>query len=219
MRRIRILVADDHAMLRTTLTEFLADVDGFQIVGQAADGREAVDQVASARPDLVVMDVSMPRLGGIEATRRILHQWPKVRVLAMSQHCDSETLGAMLEAGARGFVVKKDGVAELARAIVTVAGGDYYLSPSLARPIAESLLQDRRSRRSGDTGDRLTGRECEVLQLIAEGHTTRDIAEDLGLSVRTVEAHRQRIMVKLGTKTVAGLTKWAVRHRLTSLEN
>lgn len=215
---IRILLADDHSVLRSALGQLLALQHDMAVVGEAPDGRDALALVERSRPDLVVMDVAMPGLGGIEATRRIRRLAPGVRVLAVSQYSDADTVAAMLGAGASGFVVKSVGLDELMRAIRVVATGRCYLSPALSDHLVEPFLRFHNDSMDLSSTTPLTSREREVLQLIAEGESTRGIAERLGLSVRTVETHRHRLMAKLRIKSVAGLTKWAIRHRLTSLE-
>jgi len=218
MDSIRVLLADDHPILRDSLSQWLALQPDVSVVGEAVDGREAVALAEELRPDVCVMDVSMPGLSGIEATRRLTRGRSNVRIIAVTQHSDSETVAAMLEAGAVGFVVKSDGVDELLRAVRAVATGRRYLSPSLSDQLAEPFVQHHRRRGSLGEAAELTSREREVVQMIAEGLSTRETAEMLELSIRTVEAHRHKIMSKLTIKTVAGLTKWAIRNRLTSVD-
>lgn len=218
MESIRVVLADDHAILRDSLSQWLALQPDILVVGEADDGREAVALAEELRPDVCVMDVSMPGLSGIEATRRLAQGCSKVHIIAVTQHSDPDTVAAMLEAGAMGYVVKSDGVDELLRAVRVVAGGRRYLSPSLSDYLAEPFLQHHRCRGSLGEAAELTSREREVVQMIAEGLSTRQIAEVLDRSIRTVEAHRHNIMSKLEIKTIAGLTKWAIRNRLTSID-
>jgi len=177
-----------------------------QIVGQAGNGREAVDLAAKLHPDVVVMDVAMPELNGIEATRRILETSPRTRVLALSMHKDAVYVREVLRAGARGYLLKDSGDADLVAAVRAVAKGEGYLSPS----VSESVLSDYR-RHVTDPLDLLSSREREVLQMIAEGKTNKEIATSLNLSVYTVEAHRGRVMEKLNLHSTSELVRFALR--------
>ena len=209
MKRIRILLADDHAVVRQGFKMILDAQADMEIVGEAANGRQAVDLAEQLRPDVVVMDVSMPELNGIEATRRLASSAPRARVVALSMHKDSVYVREILRAGARGYLLKDSGAADLVAAIRAVASGESYLSPA----VSNAVLDDYR-RHATNPIDLLTSREREVLQLLAEGKTNKEIAGVLNLSVYTVEAHRGRIMEKLNLHSIGELVRFAVRNGL-----
>ena len=206
MKRIRILLADDHAVVRQGFRMILGSQPDLEIVGEAATGREAVELAETLRPDLVVMDVAMPELNGIEATRRLATSSPHTRVLALSMHKDSVYVREILRAGARGYLLKDAFDRDLLTAVRAVARGEGYLSPA----VSDAVLSDYRKHVT-DPLDLLTSREREVLQLIAEGKTNKEIASLLGLSVYTVDAHRGRIMEKLNLHSTGELVRFAVR--------
>jgi two-component system response regulator NreC len=203
---IRILLADDHALVRQGFRMILEAQPDMQIVGQAGNGREAVELAEKLQPDVVVMDVAMPDLNGIEATRRMASSAPRTRVLALSMHKDSVYVREILRAGARGYLLKDSGDADLLAAVRAVAKGEGFISPA----VSDSVLTDYRKHVT-DPLDLLTSREREVLQLIAEGKTNKEIATDLNLSVYTVEAHRGRIMEKLNLHSTGELVRFALR--------
>jgi DNA-binding NarL/FixJ family response regulator len=209
MKRIRILLADDHAVVRQGFKMILDAQADMEIVGEAANGREAVDLAEQLHPDVVVMDVAMPELNGIEATRRLASSVPHARVVALSMHKDSVYVREILRAGARGYLLKDSGAADLVAAIHAVASGESYLSPA----VSNAVLDDYR-RIATNPIDLLTSREREVLQLLAEGKTNKEIAGVLNLSVYTVEAHRGRIMEKLNLHSIGELVLFAVRNGL-----
>jgi DNA-binding NarL/FixJ family response regulator len=209
MKRIRILLADDHAVVRQGFKMILDAQPDMEIVGEAANGRQAVDLAEQLRPDVVVMDVAMPELNGIEATRRLASSVPHARVVALSMHKDSVYVREILRAGARGYLLKDSGAADLVAAIHAVASGESYLSPA----VSNAVLDDYR-RIATNPIDLLTSREREVLQLLAEGKTNKEIAGVLNLSVYTVEAHRGRIMEKLNLHSIGELVLFAVRNGL-----
>lgn len=206
---IRILLADDHALVRQGFRMILEDQPDMEIVGQAGNGREAVELASKLHPDVAVMDVAMPELNGIEATRRITTVSPRTRVLALSMHKDSMYVREILRAGARGYLLKDSGDADLVAAVRAVAKGDGYISPS----VSGAVLSDYR-RHVTDPLDLLTSREREVLQMIAEGKTNKEIATSLNLSVYTVEAHRGRVMEKLNLHSTGELVRFALRNGL-----
>ena len=208
-KKIRILLADDHTMVRQGFRMILAAQADMEIVGEAGNGREAVELADQLKPDVVVMDVSMPERNGIEATRRITEAAPRTRVLALSMHKDSVYVREILRAGARGFLLKDAIDRDLLAAVRAVAGGEGYLSPA----VSEAVLSDYR-RHVTDPLDLLSSREREVLQMIAEGKTNKDIAAALNLSVYTVDAHRGHIMEKLNLHSVGELVRFAVRKGL-----
>jgi len=206
---IRILLADDHVLVRQGFRMILAAQPDMEIAGEAGNGREAVELAQKLKPDVVVMDVTMPELNGIEATRRLIELSPRTRVLALSMHKDAVYVREILRAGARGYLLKDSADSDLLTAVRAVAKGEGYLSPG----VSDAVLSDYR-RHVTDPLDLLTSREREVLQLIAEGKTNKEIATSLGLSVYTVEAHRGRLMEKLNLHSSGELVRFAVRSGL-----
>lgn len=217
MADIRIILVDDHQILRDGVLSFLARESEIEVVAVAADGREAVRKAQEFTPDVVVMDILMPELSGMEATRQILAHDPQVRVLALSMHSAAHVITEMLEAGAKGYVLKSSALEDLPAAIRTVAAGHTYLSPPVADTVVRAYL-DLLSEHPERDKDNLSAREREVLQLIAEGVPTREIAAKLHVSTKTVEAHRSRIKAKLGIDNLPGLTKYAIAAGMTSQE-
>jgi two-component system response regulator NreC len=189
-----------------------------KIVAQAANGREAVKLAHQQKPDMVIMDVAMPDLNGLEAVRQILSNSPRIKVIALSMHSDRRYVTGMLSAGASGYILKHCAFEELVHAIRTVLSNQVYLSPAIAGIVVKELAQSKTSRARQPASQKLTSREREVLQLIAEGHSAREIAERLHLSVKTIETHRRQMMEKLEIRSVADLTKFAIREGLTSLD-
>jgi DNA-binding NarL/FixJ family response regulator len=211
----RILLVDDHQMVRQGLRALLERTSGFSVVGEAGGGREAVRLAESLRPDVVVMDVAMAEMNGIEATRQIRAALPATAVVALSSHPDRRYVKAVLDAGACAYVLKTNACDQLERAVTAASRGLKYLSEEVTSGIIESAL------REGTTGsvyDLLGAREREVLQLLAEGLTSGEIAARLNVSTSTIETHRRNIMRKLDIHNVAELTKYAIREGLTSLE-
>lgn len=214
---IAVLLADDHKIMRDGLRLLIEREPDMEVVGEAADGRRTVQLVRELSPDVVIMDVTMPHLNGLEATRQIVAEAPKVKVIALSMHSDRRFVAGMLRAGGSGYLLKDCAFEELVRAIRTVAANQTYLSPAITGIVVEDYVRHV-SPRKLSAFSVLTPREREVLQLLAEGHTTREIASRLHTSVKTIETHRQHIMGKLGTSSVAELTKYAIREGLTSLD-
>ncbi len=214
---IRIILADDHQIVRQGLRTLLAAEPDMEVVAEADNGRTTLRLVQELKPQVVIMDISMPDLNGIEATRQISVESPGVKVVALSMHSDSLFVLNMLKAGASGYLLKDCALEELVKAIRTVVAQKTYLSPG----VSDIVIKDFVSSWSG-TGSSafsiLTAREREVLQLMAEGKSTNQIADSLCVSAKTVEAHRKQIMDKLGIRSVAELTKYAIRQGLTSLE-
>ncbi len=208
-KRIRILLADDHRLVRQGFRLILQTQDDMEVVGESGDGRDAVEKAAALHPDVVLMDVTMPGLNGIEATRRIREVAPLSHVLALSVHRDGVYVREIVRAGAEGYILKESADTELLSAVRAVAEGHSYLSPE----VAGSFLKDFRSQAERPT-DLLTPREREVLQLIAEGQTNKQIAERLQLSVYTVDGHRTRLMEKLGLHSVGELIRFAIKNGL-----
>jgi len=211
MKKITILLAEDHAVVRQGLRTLLEAEGSFEIVGQAETGREAVELAIKLRPDVVLMDIAMPVLNGLEATRQILAKTPKAKVLMLSAHGDDEYVERALAVGASGFLEKQTSADVLAKAIREVASGKIYFSATIAKRRA-----DQQSRACGRDGTpkaqaaRLTSREAEVLQLVAEGQANKQVADTLGISIKTVEKHRQHLMDKLNIHDTAGLTRHAI---------
>lgn len=212
---ITILLADDHKIMREGLASMLAEEEDLVIVGQAETGREAVHLAVKLEPDVVVMDVGMPDLNGIEATRQIRERVPRTRVLALSMHADRRYVVALLRAGGTGYLLKGQGVAELVRAIREVAAGFAFFSPRVAAKVVD-VVAGRQAQ--DETFDLLTPREREVLQLIAEGCTTREIGKRLHLSPKTIESHRTQLMTKLDLHSIADLTRYAIREGVSPLD-
>ena len=213
---IRIILAEDHKITREGLTNMLNDQHDMKVVGEAENGREAVRLTQELSPDLVIMDVTMPDLNGIDATRIITSGSTNTKVIALSMYSDKQFVQGMIQAGASGYLLKDCAFGELVNAIRAITDGNTYLSPGIAGIIVQDYLKKLSSDRSS-AASALTNREREVLQLIAEGKGTRAIASDLNVSVKTIETHRRQIMEKLGIFSVAELTKYAIREGLTSL--
>jgi two-component system response regulator NreC len=208
-KKIRILLADDHKMVRQGFRLILVSQDDMEVVGETGNGREAVELAESLKPDVVVMDVTMPELNGIEATRRIRDVCPHIRVLALSVHRDSVYVREIIRAGAEGYLLKESADTDLLAAVRTLAQGNSYLSPE----VSGAILRDYRKHATNPL-DLLSTREREVLQLVAEGKTNKEIAGILSLSVYTVDGHRTRIMEKLNLHSVGELVRFAVRNGL-----
>lgn len=214
---MNIVLVDDHQLLRDGLRALLEREGDLRVVGEAADGREGVETCLRLRPDVVVMDIGMRGLNGIDATRQLAAQLPRARVVAVSMNADRRYVRAMFEAGAWAYLVKSSASDELIRAIRALDRGEKYVSPSVAGAVLDVLLLGARGPRP-DPLQALSPREREVLQLVAEGSTSKEIASRLGVALSTVESHRKQIMSKLELRSVAELTKFAVRVGLTSLE-
>jgi len=216
--KTRVLLVDDHQMMRQGLRSLLAQASDIEVVGEADNGRTALDLVRTLSPDVVVMDVGMPELNGVDATRRIRAEHPGVKVIALSTHTDKRYVHHMLDAGACGYVLKIAAHDELLRAVRAASVGKTYLSPEITGLVVE------RSTSSHPRGEltafsTLGAREREVLQLVAEGKTSSETAKQMHISLKTVESHRRNIVQKLGLHGTAELTKYAIREGLTSLDN
>jgi DNA-binding NarL/FixJ family response regulator len=211
---MRVILADDHRMMRDGLRALLERA-GVEVVGEAANGHEAVAQVRRLRPNVVVMDIGMPQLNGIDATKRLIAELHGLKVLALSMNADRRYVIAMLEAGAAGYLLKNSASEELLTALEAVMRGETYLSPAIAGGVVAQAIHGGPTPRPGE--DRpLSVREREVLQLVAEGKSSKEIGAILQIAVPTVETHRRQIMEKLGLRTIAELTKYAIREGLTS---
>jgi len=214
---VRVLLVDDHRMMREGLRALLAVAPDIEIVGEASDGRTALDLVRTLLPDVVVMDVGMPELNGVEATRRIRAEHAGVKVIALSTHTDKSYVHHMLEAGACGYVLKISAHDELLRAVRAASRGRTYLSPEIAGVVVE---RSTHVHSGGEVSaySTLGAREREVLQLVAEGKTSGETAKQMHISIKTVESHRRNIVQKLGLHGTAELTKYAIREGLTTLD-
>ena len=213
---IRILLVDDHQMFRDGLRSILASKEGIEVVGEAGDGRVAVEIAAALTPDVVIMDIGMPGLNGMEAARRIKANDPGVKVVALSTYSDKRYVLSMLEAGASGYVLKAAAVDEVCRAVEAVAEGKRYLSPEITGVVVDAHLRAP-AQPGAPSSSPLGSREREILQLLAEGHGSPEIARHLHIATSTVETHRRNIMRKLDAHSIAELTKFAVREGLTPL--
>lgn len=217
MDKTRVLLAEDHTIVRKGLRSLLDKETGIKVVGEAEDGREAIAKAEELHPDVVVMDIAMPGLNGLEATRQIKKRFPDMKILILTMHTNEEYVLQTLNAGASGYLVKKAAPAELISAINAVHKGDSFLSPSISRTVIDEYIRRSKEISEGEEGfEQLTVREREVLQLIAEGRKTREIAELLYISIKTVETHRAHIMDKLDIHSTAELTQYAIRKGIIS---
>lgn len=212
MNPLRILVADDHTLVRAGFCSLVENIAGVEVVAEAEDGHQALELIDQHRPDIVLMDITMPRLNGLDVAARVIGRHPHVRIIILSMHPDEEYVLRALRIGVAGYLIKDAGTEELEMAIRSVAQGKTFLSPSISEQVAEYV------RRVGDGSEELlTSRQREVLQLIAEGLTNREIAETLEISVKTVESHRTHLMNRLEIHDVAGLVRYAIREGLIDL--
>jgi DNA-binding NarL/FixJ family response regulator len=204
----RVLLADDHALIRQGLKTLL-ETRGFQVVGEASDGQEALRSAEKTQPDVAILDISMPVLNGVDATRELKKSSPNTKIILLTQHDEDQYVTEALHAGAKGYVLKSQAAEDLVHAIREVCRGSVYLSPSISRAVVDAYL----SRKYAST-DPLSGRERQVLQLVGEGKSTKDIAVQLGISVKTAESHRARLMKKLDIHETASLVRYAIRRGL-----
>ena len=214
---VRVILVDDHRMVREGLSALLKEIPEIEVIAEADDGRSGLQLARRLSPHLVIMDVSMPDLNGVEATRQITNQLPHIKVLALSMHSDQRSIARMLAAGASGYLPKECAFDELATAIREVMAGRTYLSSAIASTVTTDYVR-RIAAMDAQPVSPLTPREREILQLVAEGKSTREIAELLYISIKTVESFRSRIMRKLQLRSVAELTKYAVAEGLTTLD-
>jgi DNA-binding NarL/FixJ family response regulator len=224
MGSIRVLLADDHGLVRAGIRSLLESLDGIHVVAEAANGREALNLVASRRPDVALVDIAMAELNGLEACARIAREYPQTKVIILSMHANEEYVLQALKAGAAGYLLKDAYTNELEMAIKAVAGGETYLSPPVSKHVISNYMRRLGSEESDDESpynqlERLTPRQREILQLIAEGNTTQEIARTLNISVKTAETHRMQLMDRLGIHDIAGLVRFAIRVGLISLDD
>ncbi|MDR3573080.1 MAG: response regulator transcription factor [Anaerolineaceae bacterium] len=216
MSVIRVLLADDHNLVRAGIRSLIQELSGIEVIAEASDGREALSLIEIHRPDVVLMDIAMAGLNGLEATARVVRDFPEVRVIMLSMHANEEYVWQALRSGAAGYMLKDAGTSELELAIKAVARGETYLSPPISKHVIEDYIQrvggePDKEKSEGPLSDRLTQRQREILQLIAEGHTTQAIAQELNISVKTVETHRMQLMERLDIHDIAGLVRYAIR--------
>ena len=214
---IKVLVADDHTIVREGFRALIDAEEDMEVVAEAADGRSAVKLSRKVQPDVVIMDIRMPELNGIEATRQIASEFPDIKIIGLSMHLERQFVSEMLKAGASGYLLKDCPSQELLMAIRATIKGQMFLSPAIAGKVVEDFVVRTASSSGGSAFTDLTEREREVLQLIAEGNAVKDVADLLHLSVNTVHTHRKNIMEKLGVSSTAELTKYAIREGLTWL--
>ena len=214
--KIKILLVDDHKILRDGICSIVKGYKDMEVIGEAADGKTALRLVDELSPEVVIMDISMPDLNGIDATRRIIADHPKIKVIALSMHHDKQFVSEIFKAGASGYLLKDCAFDELEHAVRIVMDGKTYINPQIASLVIESLVSQPQAA-SQKTFSLLTDREREVLQLIAEGQSTKEIALKLSVSAKTIESHRRQVMGKLNIRNVAKLTKYAIREGLTSI--
>ncbi|MBN1994742.1 MAG: response regulator transcription factor [Anaerolineae bacterium] len=218
MFQARVLLVEDHIVVRQGIKALLSDEPDIEIVGEADNGREALPLVETLQPNLVLMDISMPGLNGIEATRQILQRYPQVKVIILSMHASEEYVFQVLRAGALGYVLKQSDSSEVLMAIRAVLAGGSFLSPPISRAVIDNYVSRAETRGRDSSQDLLTSREREVLQLLAEGLANREIAQQLNISVKTVETHRSNMMSKLNLTGKTELVKYALRKGWAALE-
>lgn len=211
MSDIRVLLVDDHALVREGIRLLLDKIEWVECVGEAKDGHEAIDRIEATRPHVVLLDISMPGMNGLETLLRIGKKHPEVRVIILSMHASEEYVYQALAGGAAGYFLKDSGTEELGAAIQAVFRGDIYLSSSVSRSVISTYVRRRGVSVRPDPFDILTSRQREILQLIAESHSTKGIARKLGISVKTVETHRAKLMARLKIRDVAGLVRYTIR--------
>lgn len=216
MSPLRVLLAEDHTLVRAGIRALLESLEGIEVVGEAADGREALRMAQAHQPDILLMDITMKELNGLEAAARLAKERPATRIIILSMHADQAYVHQALQAGAAGYLLKGSDLAELELAIKAVVRGDTYLSPAVSKNLVGELLNGKKPGASPLDG--LTPRQREILQLIAEGRTTKEIAGRLDLSIKTIETHRAQLMERLDIHDVPGLVKFAIRVGLTQAD-
>ena len=217
MKKLRILVADDHALVRRGARGVLNKRPGWKVVGEAANGREALEKAIKLKPDVAIMDISMPELDGVEAVRQIREAVPDTKVLVLTMHDSDQMVQRALDAGAQGYVLKSDLTECLAKAVKAVSEGKRFLTSKVSEIVLEGFLKTKgQHQQRGRTGARTTSRELEIIRLLAEGKSNKEISAQLGIATRTVETHRAKIMLKLDFHSLAELIHYALRHKIVS---
>ena len=214
MSRVRVLLADDHTLVRAGIRALLQSIEGVEVVAESGDGREALELIAKHRPDVALLDIGMPGMNGLEVAKRVGRESPRTRVVILSMHADPSYVQQALRAGAAGYLLKGAAVAELPLALRAVMIGETYLTPKVSKHVVDGFLREGEEQPGPLEG--LTKRQCEILQLIAEGRATKEIAATLDVSIKTVETHRARLMDRLDIHDVPGLVRFAIRAGLVS---
>ena len=217
MKRLRILVADDHALVRRGARDVLHSRRGWRVVGEAVNGREAVEQAVMLKPDVAVVDIGMPELDGIEVARQVRRRLPGTKILILTMHESDHMVQRALDAGANGYILKSDLTESLVTAVKGVCDGERFLTPKVWELINESALKAKGQHRDGRPATRITPREVQVIGFLAEGNTNREIAALLGIAARTVEGYRARVMLKFGFRSLADLIHYAIRHGIAKV--
>jgi DNA-binding NarL/FixJ family response regulator len=217
VKKLRILIADDHELVRRGIRGLLRAQSGWKIAGEVKNGREAVEKAKKLRPDVIILDIGMPNLDGLEATRQIREAVPNTVILILTMHESNQMVRRVLEAGARGYVLKSDLAGHLVKAVKAVSKGRVYLTPKVSEIVLKEFVnRGIESRRRESSHVRPTPRETEVIRLLAEGKTNKAIASELGITTRTVETHRAKVMLKLGLHSLTQLIHYAIRHNIVS---
>ena len=217
MKKVRLLIADDHKIFRQGIIKLLNEEPDLQVVGEAADGREVVKKATELKPDVILMDIAMANLNGLEATKQIKKVLPESKIIMLTMHKNEEYVLQSFQAGASGYILKEGAVEELVSAIRSIHADKSFLSPTVSKTLVDAYLRKMETGKTETPFDLLTDREREVLQLIAEGFTNREVAKQLYISVKTVEAHRAHIMQKLNIHDIAKLVKYAIQKGLVDL--
>lgn len=216
--KITAFIADDHAVLREGLRLLLESNEKIKVIGDADNGRDTVKMVKRLKPDIVIMDIAMPELDGIEATRQIIEQSPSTQVIILSMHSSPEYVHRAIDAGAKGYILKESAGGEIINAVFSCAAGKRYLSKKISEQLIDEYFQQRTYKDKKDILSQLSQREMEILKLVVEGKSSAEIAGIIYISPKTVETYRSRIMQKIGVKDITGLVKFAIRHGITGLE-
>ena len=219
MHKKKVLIADDHALVREGIAAFLKLCDDIEVIAEASDGLEAIEKTARHRPDIVIMDINMPKLGGLETTIEIKKMNPHIKVLVLTQYEDREYIARFLKAGVSGYLLKKAVGSDLVAALKAISRGELYLYSSIASEVVAGYLQGDKPGDAGDPYEKLSDREKQVLKLVAEGHTHKEAADMLGISAKTVIAHQTNIGEKLGVHTRAGLIKFAIQKGIIKINS
>ena len=217
MKKLRILIADDHELVRRGIRGLLRAQSGWKIVGEVKNGREAVEKARKLKPDVIILDIGMPNLDGLEAARQIREEDPNTEILVLTMHESNQMVRRVLEAGARGYVLKSDLAGHLVKAVKTVSKGKVYLTPKVSEIVLKEFVNRGKEARPRESSQaRPTPRETEIIRLLAEGKANKAIASELGITIRTVETHRANIMLKLGLHSLTQLIHYAIRHNIVS---